>query len=146
MALVRAYAAIADDLGPAGYSGTEIAGSSGTCSATVDLREIIRQASGETIDLKAYEADMRHLIDTYIEAREPKKISAFDDMALLEADRQVRNCRCHRPTCRPRSREQGRRRRDHRQQRPQQDHQGAPERPGLLRPDVRSCWRRSSTT
>ena len=30
----------------------------------VKLREIIRKASGETIDLKAYEADMRHLIDT----------------------------------------------------------------------------------
>jgi type I restriction enzyme R subunit len=48
------------------------------------LRELIRLASGETIDLKAYEADMRHLIDTYIEARDPKKISAFDDMGLLE--------------------------------------------------------------
>ena len=48
------------------------------------LREIIRKASGETIDLKAYEADMRHLIDTYIEADEPRKISPFDDMSLLE--------------------------------------------------------------
>jgi type I restriction enzyme, R subunit len=41
-------------------------------------------ASDETIDLKAYEADMRHLIDTYIEARDPKKISAFGDVGLLE--------------------------------------------------------------
>jgi type I restriction enzyme, R subunit len=39
------------------------------------LREIIRKASGETLDLKPYEADMRHLIDTYIEADEPRKIS-----------------------------------------------------------------------
>ena len=44
----------------------------------------IRKASGETLDLKAYEADMRHLIDTYIEADEPRKISPFDDMALLD--------------------------------------------------------------
>jgi type I restriction enzyme R subunit len=50
----------------------------------LNLREIIRKASGETIDLKAYEADMRHLIDTYIEADEPRKISPFDDMSLLE--------------------------------------------------------------
>ncbi len=48
------------------------------------LREIIRKASGETIDLKSYEADMRHLIDTYIEAKEPRKISNFDDIGLLE--------------------------------------------------------------
>jgi type I restriction enzyme R subunit len=50
----------------------------------VDLREIIRRASGETLDLKPYESDMRHLIDTYIEADEPRKISPFDNMGLLE--------------------------------------------------------------
>jgi hypothetical protein len=32
----------------------------------------------------ANEADMRHLIDTYIEAGAPRKISPFDDMTLLE--------------------------------------------------------------
>jgi type I restriction enzyme R subunit len=36
------------------------------------VREIVRKASGESLDLKAYEADMRHLIDTYIEADEPR--------------------------------------------------------------------------
>lgn len=51
----------------------------------VKLRDIIRKASGETLDLKAYEAaDMRHLIDTYIEAREPRKTSQFDEIGLLE--------------------------------------------------------------
>ena len=48
------------------------------------LREIIRKASGETLDLKPYEADMRHLIDTYIEADASRKISPFDNMGLLE--------------------------------------------------------------
>ena len=38
----------------------------------------------ESLDLKAYEADMRHLIDTYIEADEPRKISPFDNMGLLD--------------------------------------------------------------
>jgi type I restriction enzyme R subunit len=45
---------------------------------------VIRQASGETIDLKAYEADMRHLIDTYIEASEPQAISQFGEIGLLD--------------------------------------------------------------
>lgn len=31
-----------------------------------------------------YEADMRHLIDTYIEAAEPRKISPFDGLGLME--------------------------------------------------------------
>ncbi len=51
---------------------------------SADLRETIRKASGETLDLKAYEADMRHLIDTYIEAAEPRTISPFAGMSLLE--------------------------------------------------------------
>jgi type I restriction enzyme, R subunit len=50
----------------------------------LDVRETIRLASGESLDVKAYEADMRHLIDTYIEADEPRKISPFDGMGLLD--------------------------------------------------------------
>ena len=50
----------------------------------LNVREIVRRASGESIDLKAYEADMRHLIDTYIEADEPRKISPFDNMSLVD--------------------------------------------------------------
>ena len=34
--------------------------------------------------MKAYEADMRHLIDTYVQADEPRKISPFDNMGLLD--------------------------------------------------------------
>jgi type I restriction enzyme R subunit len=48
------------------------------------LREEIRNASGETLDLKTYEADMRHLIDTYIQAEEPRTISPFADISLLD--------------------------------------------------------------
>jgi len=82
--LVRAFANIADELEGAGYSEAEIAGIKKDIDQYLKLREIIRKASGETIDLKAYEADMRHLIDTYIEADEPRTISPFDDMPLLE--------------------------------------------------------------
>ena len=82
--LVRAYANIADELDTAGYSGSEISHIKQQLKHHLDLREIIRKASGETLDFKAYEADMRHLIDTYIEADEPRKISPFDNMGLLE--------------------------------------------------------------
>jgi type I restriction enzyme R subunit len=69
-ALVRAYASIADDLVQAGYSDPETKTIEGEVNRAVELRETIRKASGETLDLKAYEADMRHLIDTYIKAEE----------------------------------------------------------------------------
>jgi type I restriction enzyme R subunit len=83
-ALVRAFANIADDLPQAGYSDSQIAGIKGGIDRYLKLREIIRQASGETIDLKAYEADMRHLIDTYIQADAPRAISAFGELGLLD--------------------------------------------------------------
>jgi len=82
--LVRAYANIADELSRAGYTVARIAQIEQDLNRVLKLREIIRQASGETIDLKAYEADMRHLIDTYIEADEPRKISDFGEVGLLE--------------------------------------------------------------
>jgi type I restriction enzyme, R subunit len=83
-ALVRAFSNIADDLDMAGYSATEVDEIKRLISDYVKLRDMIRNTSGETLDLKSYEADMRHLIDTYIEAKEPRKISPFDDMPLLE--------------------------------------------------------------
>ena len=82
--LVRAYGGIAGELDAAGYSAADVQRIKRDIDRFLKLREIIRHASGESIDLKAYEADMRHLIDTYIEADEPRKISPFDDMPLLE--------------------------------------------------------------
>jgi len=44
----------------------------------------VKLASGDYIDLKMYEPAMRHLIDTYIRAEESEKISAFDDLSLID--------------------------------------------------------------
>jgi type I restriction enzyme R subunit len=84
VALVRAYANIANELEPAGYSAADIDRIKQQLKHYLNVREIIRKASGETLDLKPYEADMRHLIDTYIEADEPRTISPFGNMPLLE--------------------------------------------------------------
>ncbi|MBR30774.1 MAG: restriction endonuclease subunit R [Spirochaetaceae bacterium] len=82
--LARAYANIADDLPHAGYSDAEIGSLQRELRDYVALRDMIRLASGETLDLKPYEADMRHLIDTYIQAENPRPISDFEDTSLLE--------------------------------------------------------------
>ena len=59
-----------------------------TLKAEVDhyekVRDEVKLASGDYIDLKMYEPAMRHLIDTYIRAEESKKVSAFDDMSLVQ--------------------------------------------------------------
>ncbi len=82
--LIRAYANIAEDLDAAGYDTDSQKRIKDLLDHYVKLRDTIRNASGESIDLKAYEADMRHLIDTYIEARDPRKISPFDDIPLMD--------------------------------------------------------------
>lgn len=83
-ALVRAYAAIADSLQEAGYAGATAKTVTGDVNRAVELREIVRRASGETLDLKAYEADMRHLIDSYIRADEARRISEFGEVGLVD--------------------------------------------------------------
>lgn len=82
--LLRAYANLADEMEAAGYSAVEIGEIKCKRDRYLKLRELIRMASGETLDIKPFEADMRHLIDTYIEASEPRKISDFDNIGLLE--------------------------------------------------------------
>ena len=82
--LVRAYAGIADEMEEAGYDQADIKRIKDRVEHYLAIRDILRNASGETLDLKAYEADMRHLIDTYIEADEPRKISPFNDISLLD--------------------------------------------------------------
>ncbi|EAZ83049.1 type I restriction endonuclease subunit R [Algoriphagus machipongonensis] len=84
VAFIRAYANIADEMTEAGYSVKEAADIHKELDFYLKLREEIKKASGETLDFKTYEADMRHLIDTYIQAEDPENISPFGDMSLLE--------------------------------------------------------------
>ncbi|WP_027190871.1 type I restriction endonuclease subunit R [Fundidesulfovibrio putealis] len=84
VALIRAYANIADEMEPAGYTPVDVSRIKQQLDHFLKVRDVVRKASGEELDLKAYEADMRHLIDTYIEADMPRPISPFDNMGLLE--------------------------------------------------------------
>ena len=83
-ALIRAYANIADELEEAGYTKTEIEYIKNQVDFYFNLREEIKNASGEKLDTKTYEADMRHLIDTYIVAEDSQIISDFENQTLLE--------------------------------------------------------------
>jgi type I restriction enzyme R subunit len=84
VALLRAWANVADELEAAGYSEAGALRLRSVVDHYVKLREIVRKASGETLDLKPFEADMRHLLDTYIEADEPRQISPFEGVGLLD--------------------------------------------------------------
>ena len=83
-AFLRAYANIANEMSEAGYSHAEAR----EIKAEVDRYEKVRQevklASGDYIDLKMYEPAMRHLLDTYIRAEESETLSEFDDLTLVD--------------------------------------------------------------
>jgi len=83
-AFLRAYANLANEMAEAGYSDAEAQ----PIKAEVDHYEKVRQevklSSGDYIDMKMYEPAMRHLLDTYIRAEESEKLSAFDNMTLVE--------------------------------------------------------------
>ena len=82
--LIRAYANIAEEMTEAGYSAEETEVIKNKLNKYLKLREEIRMSSGEKLDLKAYEADMRHLIDTYIQAEDARRIDPFGDQSLLD--------------------------------------------------------------
>lgn len=82
--LSRAYANLANEMIEAGYTETERRTIHSKVKHYVDVRSEIQHAANEYIDLKTYEADMRSLIDNYIDAWGARKISAFDEMSLVE--------------------------------------------------------------
>jgi type I restriction enzyme R subunit len=68
----------------AGYTSAEATAIKTEVKYYEDIRQSVKLASGDYIDLKMYEPAMRHMIDNYISAEESKKISAFDNMSLVE--------------------------------------------------------------
>ena len=83
-ALMRAYANLAFEMTEAGYSSAEAAEAKGDVDHYEKVREEVKLASGDYVDMKVYEPAMRHLLDTYIRAEESEKVSAFDDMTLVQ--------------------------------------------------------------
>ena len=76
---VRTYADLARDLADAGYSAAEVAALQTEVEFYADTRNAIKRHSGEELDIKPYEADMRHLLNTYVQA------DPADDLGYLTA-------------------------------------------------------------
>jgi type I restriction enzyme R subunit len=82
--LLRAYAEIRGEMSEAGYTPEEQKDINEQVIFYTALKQTIGNASGDFIDLKAYESDMRRLIDTYIKAEDSRVIGEFDDFTLLD--------------------------------------------------------------
>ena len=83
-ALIRAYADLAGEMETAGYTALQSEQIKQDVAHYEKVRSEVKLASGDYIDLKVYEPAMRHLIDSYINARDSEKLSAFDDLSLIQ--------------------------------------------------------------
>jgi type I restriction enzyme R subunit len=83
-AFLRAYANLANEMAEAGYSDTEAKEIRAEVEHYEKVRQEVKLASRDYIDMKMYEPARRHLLDAYIRAEESERLSAFDDMTLVE--------------------------------------------------------------
>ncbi|MGB5235165.1 MAG: restriction endonuclease subunit R, partial [Candidatus Macondimonas sp.] len=82
--LARAFAELAQNLTEAGYSDTEAEALRNEVAVHAEIRAAIKQHSGEQLDIKPFEADMRHLINTYIQADPATELGDLADVSLTE--------------------------------------------------------------
>lgn len=83
-AYLRAYANLANEMPEAGFSPSEAEEIRKEVDHYEKVRQEVKLASYDYVDLKMFEPAMRHLLDTYIRAEESEKLSAFDDLTLVQ--------------------------------------------------------------
>jgi type I restriction enzyme R subunit len=82
--LIRAYANVANEMHKLNYTDAEAIEIKGQVKFYSDLRETIKQASGDYLDFKRFEPGMRQLMDMYLDANASKKISDFESKSLVD--------------------------------------------------------------
>jgi len=83
-ALIRAYANLANEMIEAGYTTAEANNIKAEVEHYSKMRDEVKIASGDYLDMKLYEPAMRHLLDTYIRAEPSEIISDFEDLGLIQ--------------------------------------------------------------
>jgi type I restriction enzyme R subunit len=81
---LRAFAAIAPNLTEAGYTDDEADILRQESEFYAEVRSAIKHHSGEELDIKPYESDMRHLINTYIQAEPAQALGELGELSLTD--------------------------------------------------------------
>lgn len=83
--LTRSFASCCDRLvSEYGYTEAQVTQLRSDIDDYNKIKEMIKLASCDYIDLKPYEADMRYILDTYIRADDSKLVNKMADMSLVE--------------------------------------------------------------
>jgi type I restriction enzyme R subunit len=81
---VRAFSAVSNYLTDAGFTDAEITAINYEVENYSEIRSSIKKYSGEELDIKPFEADMRHLMNTYIKAEPADPLGDIDKYSLVE--------------------------------------------------------------
>ena len=83
-AFARAYGTVATDLPALGYDAATAAVLKSELQYHADIRAAIKKYSGEELDIKPYESDMRHLLDMYVQAEPATVLGDTGTRSLVE--------------------------------------------------------------
>ncbi|MEQ9668093.1 type I restriction endonuclease subunit R [Coleofasciculus sp. G2-EDA-02] len=83
-ALIRAYSHLANEMTEAGYTPQEANQIKADVNHYSQMRDEVKIASGDSVDMKLYQPAMRHLLDTYIRAESSQVISNFENLGLIQ--------------------------------------------------------------
>ncbi len=84
VSLIRSYANIASEMEAAGYTPKEAASIKRQTEEYSELRDGVKAASGDYIDLKQYEPEMRQMLDMYLSSDSSRTISNLNEVTLLQ--------------------------------------------------------------
>jgi type I restriction enzyme R subunit len=84
VSLIRAYNNMANEMQQAGYTPQQALEIKDWVKEYTELRDAIKMASGDYIDLKKYEPDMRKLLDMYLMADPSQVISNLGEATLVD--------------------------------------------------------------
>lgn len=82
--LLRSYANIANEMRAAGFTVEKSAQIKLNVIHYEKMRDEVKLASGDYLDMKRFEPAMRHLLDMYIRAEGSEKLVDFEELGLIE--------------------------------------------------------------
>lgn len=82
--LLRKFAGIANEMSEAGFTDFHALKIAEEVAFFEKVRDEVKLASGDLLDMKRFEPDMRHLLDMYIRANDSEVLMDFEELGLIE--------------------------------------------------------------
>ncbi|MGL6233099.1 type I restriction endonuclease subunit R [Aeromonas rivipollensis] len=82
--LIRAFTTLAGELEEAGYSTSQAAAIRREVEHYTKVRDMIKVASSDHVDMKQFEPAMRQMLDLYVDADPSEILMDFEELGLLE--------------------------------------------------------------